>query len=329
VERVKTGGHRYSDPDVLALIRAGGGLADPRSLVLTQARKLNQQYRMFDSPDVTPFERLVHIASIIGFKVEPMDTSRRRDHGRDAVILLNGSPKGRGGRIFYNPDRPNGRVAFSIAHEISHTFFPSTTGGARFREMCGSDSREANELERLCDLGASELLMPVDEFRSTVSGNWSIRSVPQLSQHFGASFEATTFRLASAHPGIAAAGLLKYRRRKEEQQIAERAEAAKAQALLFSSAALRPAAVPEPKYRRQSFHASDQFPEHLTIRWNKSFDEGSVVYRAANSVTVSHGDEALPNGMATVGRLEAITAPYQRDDADPSHPDQLFFWTET
>lgn len=327
MEGIRAGGHRYSDPDVVALIRAGGGLADPRSLVLTQARRLNQQYRMFDSAGVTPFARLVHIASIIGLEVMPMDTTRRRDHSRDAVILLNGTSKGRRGQIFYNPDRPSGRLAFSIAHEISHTFFPSSSGGARFREMCGSDSREANELERLCDLGASELLMPAKEFRSAVDDDWSIRTVSRLTVQFGASFEATTFRLASSHPGVAAAGLLRYRRRIEEQRTAERAEAAKAQALLFSRATLRTVVIPKPKYRRQSFHVSDEFPERLTVRWNKSFDEDSVIYRAANAATALHHDEALPNGTAILGKLETIAAPYQREDADLIHPDMLFLWT--
>ncbi|MGC2332908.1 MAG: ImmA/IrrE family metallo-endopeptidase, partial [Candidatus Acidiferrales bacterium] len=61
--------------------------------------------------------------------------------------------------------RPASRVAFSIAHEISHAFFPNSVTGARFRSICQSNSKKANELERLCDLGASELLMPLDEFQ--------------------------------------------------------------------------------------------------------------------------------------------------------------------
>jgi hypothetical protein len=168
--------------------------------------------------------------------------------------------------------------------------------------------------------------MPVEEFRSAVGDNWSIQIVPRLSKQFGASFEATTSRLTSAHPGIAAAGLLKYRRRKEEQRAVERAEARKTQRLLFSNAAVSRAAVPEPKYRRQSFHSSDAFPEPLTVRWNKSFDEDSIVYEVGSSVLL-HSEEALPNGTSRLGVLEAIAAPYQRDDADLNHPDLLFYWT--
>jgi len=168
--------------------------------------------------------------------------------------------------------------------------------------------------------------MSVEEFCSAVGVNWSIRSVPRLIAQFGGSFEATTFRLASAHPHIAAAGLLKYRRRKEEQKAAERIQAAKAQALLFSGSGLGTRAAAKPKYRRQSFHISDGFPAWLTVRWNKSFDTDSVVYQAADGDIVLRGDEPLPNGAETLGWLEVVAAPYQRDDADPNHPDLLFLW---
>jgi hypothetical protein len=105
-------------------------------------------------------------------------------------------------------------VAFSIAHEISHTFFPNSITGARFRNICANESKEANELERLCDLGASELLMPTSAFQAAAgSVGFSLSNVPTLMQFFGSSFEATAFRLASAHPGIAIAGLLRYRLR--------------------------------------------------------------------------------------------------------------------
>jgi len=326
MERVRVGGRLYSDPDVVALIRASGGLADPRSLVLNQAGKLNEQYRLFDSTGVTPFARLVQMASLKGLEVLAMDTERRRNENRDAVILMNGKSKGKKGQIFYNPDRPSGRVAFSVAHEISHTFFPTTSGGARFREMCDSDSREANELERLCDLGASELLMPREEFQQEVGREWSVTRVSRLVQRFGGSFEATLFRLASAHPGTAAAGLLKFRRRKEEQRAIERMQVVVGQRSLFSVQTHITSEIPEPKYRRQSFHMSDHFPDHFVVRWNKSFDTDSIVCKVAEAGGVLTADEPLPSDSEPEGRLEAVVAPYQRDDADPDHPDVLFFW---
>ena len=37
--------------------------------------------------------------------------------------------------------------------------------------------------------------------------------------------------------------------------------------------------------------------------------------------------EGLPNKVTRKGRLEAVRAPYQRDDADPVFGDVLFFWS--
>jgi Zn-dependent peptidase ImmA (M78 family) len=322
METIRVGGRRYSDPDVLSLIKATGSLVDPRSSVLTQARKRLQTLNKFHDVPRDPIERLTILASICGIaEVVPMNIEQRKGDKRDALLVPNIS----GGRsIIYNPTAPRTRVAFSIAHEIIHTFFPNSINGARFRNICASESREANELERLCDLGASELLMPLSDFqRVAATTGYTLSAVSTLMEIFGSSFEATAFRLASAHPGVAATGLLRYRLRVEEQ----RRKNAVAQTLLFSSSATGgDGEGAEPKYRRQSLHLSEGCSDAHTIRWNKSFPVESVVYSAATTGDVQIGFEALPNQIARKGRLEAIRAPYQRDEADPVCGDVLFFW---
>jgi hypothetical protein len=248
-----------------------------------------------------------------------MNIEQRKSEPRDAVFVPNGRTKG---QIFYNARRPSGRVAFSIAHEISHSFFPNTINGARFRDITAPDSREANELERLCDLAASELVMPTEEFRAEVHGFFSLTRAEELAEKFGSSFEATVFRLATAHPGVAAAGLLKYRRRMDE----ERKLVASTQQLLFDDLRCK-GEVPSPKYRRQSFFASMSCADENTIRWNKSFDARSCVYLAAKSCGICRAVEALPNLARGEGLLEAVRAPFQREDAHPDFPDLLFLWT--
>lgn len=319
MRRVKT---ERRDPDVVALVEAGGGLSDVRSLVLTQARKLNASYRRFESSGNTPMERLRFIASLQGLTLAPMNIERSKYERRDAVVILTGASAGKRGEILYNPDRPSGRRAFSIAHEIAHTFFPSTSGGVRFREMTASDSQETSELERLCDLGAAEVLMPKEEFQASVNEDWSIASVERLIEEFGSSREATVFRLASAYPGVAAAGLLCFRRTKGDQAKLT-STMQYPQANLFNSK--RPSqSIADPKYRRQSFHTSDDFPSSHVVRWNKSFDEDSIVYKVVPNRVMS-SREPLPNDMALEGMLEVIHAPYQRA-ADIEHPDLLFYW---
>jgi Zn-dependent peptidase ImmA (M78 family) len=322
METIRVGGRRYSDPDVLSLIKATGSLVDPRSSVLTQARKRLQTLNKFHDVPKDPIERLTILASICNIaEVVPMNIQQRSGDKRDAILVPNVS----GGRsIIYNPTVPRTRVAFSIAHEIIHTFFPNSVHGARFRNICASESREANELERLCDLGASELLMPLTDFqKAAATTGYTLSAIPTLMEIFGSSFEATAFRLASAHPDVAAAGLLRYRLRVEEQ----RRKSAVAQTMLFSSSATgRGGEEAEPKYRRQSLHMSEASGDGYAIRWNKSFPVESVVYSAATSGDVQVGFEALPNQITRKGRLEAVRAPYQRDDADPVFADVLFFW---
>lgn len=325
METIRVGGHAYSDPDVISLIRATGSLVDPRSAVTHQARTLNARFRSFDSASTSAFERIKIMASFRGLDVEPMILEKDEKERRDAVLIPSGKARGRKGQIFYNPSRLLGRIVFSIAHEISHTFFPSTTTGARFRNQCGSDSREANELERLCDLAASELVMPLDEFRREVGDTYSLDSLPRLCDRFGSSYEATLFRLASAHPAVAAAGLLRYRRRKSEEQ----ARIARANQLYLGDFREQGDGVPAPKYRLQSFHSSTGCGEKFKVRWNKSFDELSCVYKAGHSSTVCTAVEELPNMSGETGSLEAVRAPFQRNEASPEFPDVLFFWLRT
>jgi Zn-dependent peptidase ImmA (M78 family) len=322
METIRVGGRRYTDPDVLSLIKATGSLVDPRSSVLTQARKRLQTLHKFHDVPRDPIERLTILASLCGIgEVVPMNIEQRRGEKRDAVLVPNVS----GGRsIIYNPAVPRSRLAFSIAHEITHTFFPNSIRGARFRNICASESREANELERLCDLGASELLMPLDEFQNAAgTTGYSLSTVSDLMEIFGSSFEATVFRLASAHPGIAVAGLVRYRLRVGEQ----RQRRAASQTLLFSSTPSGAGEEVQPKYRRQSVHLSEACAEAHMIRWNKSFAVESVVYSAATNRDVQIGSESLPNQLTKRGRLEAVRAPFQRNEADPVFGDVLFFWT--
>ena len=129
--------------------------------------------------------------------------------------------------------------------------------------------------------------------------------------------------MGRVYPGTAAAGLLKYRRRKDEQRVAD---ALASQGLLFSASTRITPKVAEPKFRRQSFHTSNDFSARLNVPWNKSFDTNSITYQAGASEEVLNANEPLPNGTRLLGRLEVISAPYQREDAAVDHPDLLFFW---
>ena len=320
METITVGGRRYSDPEIISLIRRTGQLVDPRSAVIHQAKQLNNEYRSFET-QAQPFERLKIIASLRGLDVAEMDSRLSSREKRDAVLIPGTRPKR--SLILYNSSRQPGRIAFSVAHEIAHTFFPNSISGARFRTMCDPDSREGNELERLCDLAASELLMPAEDFLKARGQEMGLRIVERLSTIFGSSYESTVFRLASSYQGLAAAGLLRYRLNKFEQKASK--DAGRQQSL-FSESAPRSTEPPLKKYRRQSFHSSEQCgPEHL-VPWNKSFDPSSAVYIAGRSTAVQRNIESLPNQINVRGNFEAVRAPYQREHADPIFGDVLFLW---
>lgn len=311
--------YRYSDPDIISLARQTGELICPRFTIKTQARLMLEELSTFDGLPSDPFEKIKILASLKGIKIEPMDIEGQRKIQRDAVLY----PVKSGRMILFNPNRPRSRVLFTLAHEIIHTIFPNSAKGARFRSLSNPNSREATELERLCDLGAAELVFPLEEFRSFVNGRYSLSNVSRLSEYFHTSFEATTYRLASAHPGSAVAGLLRYRRRLSEERDVIKISSQK---FLFSSrfSVAQPAAK---KYRRQSTYLSEQCTAKYNIPWNKSFDLDSIVYQAEKDRIV-RAIEALPNGFGKMGRIEAMIAPYQRQEADKDFGDVLFFWEE-
>ncbi len=100
--------------------------------------------------------------------------------------------------IRVNPERPETRKRFSMAHEVSHTFFPHyqlklwCRTDARFRRRENPD----DHLEMLCDIGASELIMPLPWFAQDAQSVTSGADLLELARKYNASREATLRRFA-------------------------------------------------------------------------------------------------------------------------------------
>jgi len=170
-------------------------------------------------------------------------------------------------------------------------------------------------------LGASELLMPEEEFLEERGEEFGLKDVPRLAERFGSSYEATLYRLATTHPRLAVAGRLSFRLRASEKR---KTEDPKRTPLFASSDTC--ANTFQPKYRRQSLHLSSACGIKHLIPWNKSFDETSCVYRAGTPNEVVRGFESLPNRSPEMGVIEAVQAPYQYSPSDSNFPDVLFLW---
>ena len=97
------------------------------------------------------------------------------------------------------------RKRFTIAHECAHTFFDGFALVPQFRCNPSTTPRRSDDLESLCDIAASELLLPSDLFLSAASlGDWSLEAIEHLSETSDASLQAAGNRLVSIAPHPAA-----------------------------------------------------------------------------------------------------------------------------
>jgi O-acetyl-ADP-ribose deacetylase (regulator of RNase III) len=104
--------------------------------------------------------------------------------------------------VEYNPTQPRGRLRYSVAHEIAHAFFPDVADVVRQRTGSGAvpgiGGNDAWQLELLCNIAASELLMPIDAVAGLVDIDPDIDFIMAQRQRFEVSTEALMRRLASA-----------------------------------------------------------------------------------------------------------------------------------
>jgi hypothetical protein len=108
-----------------------------------------------------------------------------------------------------------GRLNFTLAHELVHTFFEGAGAQIHLRardRRAYERTPEGPILERLCDLGASELLMPSPHFEQAAGElGFTAVAAPRLAERFETSLEATALRLVRWNAGTPCAfGLFEY-----------------------------------------------------------------------------------------------------------------------
>ena len=163
--------------------------------------------------------------------------------------------------------RSPARRRFSVAHELAHAFFLSARDGAHMRSRHAEPDATPEEraLERLCDFGAAELLMPQPWFGEEVVRHGSrASSVRRLAETFEVSLEAAALRLVETSPTPCAVGFFHW----AAEPTVERA---------------RRTGTPSPKgtvaYRVRRLFRSPGFP--FLLPEGKSVPETSLVYRAS------------------------------------------------
>ena len=156
--------------------------ADPVEKMEQKARRavLDAVDQGWSGPPFDPIE----LANIMGIGVRPNAALA------DARVFWSGDSF----EIEYNPHRPRGRVNFSIAHEIAHTFFQDCAEEVRNRSRENWGERNW-QLELLCNVGAAELTMPVGSFPSEDDAVITIEELMRLRRDFQVSAEALLIRL--------------------------------------------------------------------------------------------------------------------------------------
>jgi Zn-dependent peptidase ImmA (M78 family) len=86
--------------------------------------------------------------------------------------------EGAGVKIIYASDLELPRRRFTIAHELGHLFIENVSPHR---------ASASKELERLCDMFATEILLPHCEFLPMVSGEFHVSALPNVARAFQVS----------------------------------------------------------------------------------------------------------------------------------------------
>ncbi len=98
-------------------------------------------------------------------------------------------------QIEFNPNRPAGRIRFSIAHEVAHTLFPDCTERVRNRAAREHLQEGDWQLELLCNVAAAEILMPIGSLPKPDDIPLSIDALMGLRHKYDVSSEALLLRV--------------------------------------------------------------------------------------------------------------------------------------
>lgn len=175
---------KWSHESVKGLIAEYQGEFDnnPIAIIREKAKELVLKAYNFgwSGPPFDPIE----LARLLNIDVSPNESIS------DARII---PLKGNKLKIEYNPFQRHTRINFSIAHEIGHTLFPDCSNQIRNRE----ENKEPHlwELEFLCDVAASEILLPYAEFVNEANLlPLNLESLLSVANKYNASLESVFLR---------------------------------------------------------------------------------------------------------------------------------------
>ncbi|GEM_PF-2402576 len=303
VQKVSIAGRPCTNKTILELANKEGSGRPIEDVVREIARrKLAEADELLrqtgDDWSPPPFKPIL-VAGALRIKCKEVD-----DHNLDdaMICLENGTPT-----IRYRRDRSDGRTNFSISHETAHTLFPGYHNTIHYRKPKKRNLFDpGDQLEYLCDIAATELLMPMDYFLPDLKDRgFGASQVSDLCERYGASVEAVCRRMAQSNWKKCALVLFEHQLKPVEKNARRRDE---------HQLSLLPGKVDyesKKKMRVTYCVPSDDFKkEGWFVPKHKSVRETSCIHQAALKDQLMEAEEDLELGGGT-GRfyIEALPVP--------------------
>jgi len=161
------------------------GTYDPVRTITERTRELvlRALERGWTGPPYDPFE----LAEMLRIKLTPT---------QDVIDARTTSNAGGEFSLEFNPSRSPARIRYSIAHEIAHTLFPDCAAAVRYRGTHENMRTDEWQLEMLCNVAASEILMPIGSLGRGQVETVSVDVIADLRKRYQVSSEAVLLRLA-------------------------------------------------------------------------------------------------------------------------------------
>jgi Zn-dependent peptidase ImmA (M78 family) len=171
-----------------------------------------------------PFDP-IKLAQILGYEILPNE---------DIIDARTLSPQNKSFRIEYNPFQRDTRINFSIAHEIGHTLFDDCHERIRNRESNLDDDNR--EVELLCNIAASEILLPYAEFSSEVNSiALNLDSLLKISNKYKASVESVFLRFCEVINKPCSIILASFTSEEQKELVVEYSKSSKLSDLFFEN----------------------------------------------------------------------------------------------
>ena len=194
-------------------------------------------------------------------------------------------PAQAGAHVLVRARDPRGRRRFTVCHECGHTFFPGYALQPQFRCAPTSTRGARDPIEGLCDIAASELLLPTKLFEPAGrQAGLSLPAIDELAEMFDASKLATAHRLINVQQRPAA--VLTFATRQAPREAGTDAE---------------------PKLRLQSAALVHNWP---FFRRHKSVDPNDVFDRASQGEIVNETNVTIQGICAAPIQCDVQARPY-------------------